>query len=103
MANNLNLNPIVLDTFDANVVLRTKGVGPLTVKRITLHSAASGDRFALEDEDGTPIFVISQDATLVQTLDFGDGFGFSNGVVFDFDDALQSGLSAGDIVLIYLK
>lgn len=105
MSNKLTLNPIVIDTFDATVTLRERGVGPLTVKKIVFKSAAAGDTFALEDKDGNPIAIIGQnDASLVETLDFGDrGFAFGNGVVFDHDDGLQSGLGSGDYVLIYLK
>jgi len=103
MANKLTLNPIVIDTFGANQVIRVKGVGPLTITRIIFYSASSGDRFALEDEDGNPIFVAAQSADLVKDIDFGNGHAFANGIVFDYDDALQSGLGAGDLVLIYLK
>jgi len=103
MANNLNLNPIVIDTFGANQVIRVKGVGSLTITRIIFYSAASGDRFALEDEDGNPIFIAAQSADLVKDIDFGGGQTFTNGIVFDYDDTLQSGLGAGDVVLIYLK
>ena len=104
MSNKLTLNPIVIDTFNADQVIRVKGVGSLTITRIIFYSAASGDRFALEDEDGNPIFIAAQSADLVKDINFGSlGQTFTNGIVFDYDDGLQNGLGAGDIVLIYLK
>jgi len=104
MSNNLKLNPILLDTFSATATLRDKGVGPLTVTKIVFKSAAIGDTFALEDEDGNQIVIIGQDEKLTSTLDFGPaGFAFLNGIVFDHDDAVQSGLGSGDFVLIYLR
>jgi hypothetical protein len=104
MANKTTLNPIVLDTFSADVTLKVTGVGAMTIKKILLYSASDGDRFALEDEDGNPIAIlVNTGASDAVELDFGDGHAFTNGVVFDYDDALQNGLSSGDYVLIYLK
>ncbi|MCK5607337.1 hypothetical protein KAR91_35970 [Candidatus Pacearchaeota archaeon] len=103
MSNNLNTNPIVLDTFSATVTLRKRSVGGLTIKKIVFRSADGGDVFALEDESGNQIVLMKQKVALTSELDFGPrGQSFSEGVVFDHDDALQAGLGSGDYVFIYL-
>ena len=52
MANRLTSNPIYIDQCNsADYTLAKKGV-PFVVKKIRIVSAADGDIFRLEDEDG---------------------------------------------------
>lgn len=99
MANKLTTNPIVLDTFSADVIISTKHI---IVQKIVLYSAADGDILRLEDHNGDPVFWITQTGA-VDTVerDFGpDGFRF-DGLQMDVSDC--TGLGANDLVWIYTK
>lgn len=109
-ANNLKCNPMQIEVFTANIAVSTT---PITVKRVVFNSAAAGDRFFLQTNNaeetvltrGTPTAAIDiaqniNGGSVIQ--DFGDGFTFPS-LYFDANATSQSGLSAGDRVLIYLK
>ena len=96
MANSVVTNPIVLDTFNADVVISTV---PIEVRAITFKSAAAADVFALEDANGVKVVVLAQTINggcmiLPGPLRF-------NSLYFDNDDT-NSGLGSGDYVMIYL-
>ena len=101
MANKLNTNPIVLDTFSAHVTIRPRNTG-ITVTKIVLYSAAKEDIFALEDGKDNLVAFVKQATDLNTQQDFGEGGLFCNGLVFDFDE-YNTGLGAGDFALIYHK
>jgi len=102
MTNNVNSNPIVLDTFDADITFTR----PITIRKIVLQSAADGDVFSLKEgqaDTGQEVVHIEQVAGLQAELDFGDaGFIFTKGLYFDAS-AINSGLSTNDKVFIYLR
>ena len=98
MSNNLNTNPIILDTFSAHVTIRPKSC-PINVTKVELISAADGDKLTLEDGEDNPVIVIHQNAQLQAEKNFVPAR-FCPGLVFDFDEG-QIGLGTGDIVKIY--
>lgn len=102
MANDINSNPIVLDTWGSDITIKSKG-DPLCIKKIRLLSAADGDIFCFERQDGTQIFnMVQTGAGDVVEVDFGvSGQLFTDGVQVDVSDC--TGLGASDIVWIYLK
>jgi len=102
-ANSTNKNPIIIEVFDADIEISRS---PITVKAILFQSAAAGDVFALQDG----IIITSQVVvTLAQNISGGSVYQYfgPDGHTFDklyFDTSeVQSGLSAGDRVIIYLK
>lgn len=98
MANSVVTNPIVFDTFNTDVTLSST---PIHVRAITFKSAAAGDVFVLEDRSGNKVVVLGQNINGgTVTLEFPEGFWFSQGLYFDQDDT-NSGLGSGDWVLIY--
>jgi hypothetical protein len=98
MANSLTTNPIVLDTFAADVVIST---GRLKVSKILLASAAAGDTLELIDSKwGLPqVRIVNTASPGWDESDFG-GFVFENGLTFD--QSASTGLGSGDLVFIYL-
>lgn len=98
MANRVDANPIVLDTFTADVVLST---GRLKVSKILLASAAAGDVLELIDsKNGLPVFrMVNTAAPGWDESDFAP-FVFEDGLTFD--QSASTGLGAGDLVFIYL-
>lgn len=102
MANNLNSNPITIDTFDADFALTR----PISIKKIVVISAADADVFSLkegQDDTGQEVVRVNQNSNLQAELDFGDrGFIFTKGLFFD-SSAVNAGLDNGtDKVIIYL-
>ena len=98
MANSLVRNPILLDTFSADVTISARDI---RVKKIVLKSAADGDICVLEDISGNQVVWLTQtgNADTVE-VDFGDcGFIFP-GLVMDVSDC--TGLGANDLLWIYL-
>lgn len=98
MANNLDTNPIIIDTFSAHITIRPKS-RPINVTKVELISAADGDILTLEDGNDNPVIVIHQNAQLQAEKNFIPAR-FCPGLVFDFDEG-QTGLGAGDTVKIY--
>lgn len=98
MANSTVTNPIVLDTFTADVTISDK---PISVKAITFKSAAAGDVFALEDAAGVKVVVLGQTVNGGSMILAPASPMRFNSLYFDNDDT-NSGLSAGDYILIYL-
>lgn len=99
MANRTNSNPIVIDTWGADVVLATKGK-PLVISKVIVYSGAIGDIFSLDNANGDKVFQIvqSQSAGTVQA-DFNPQR-FNEGVTLDVSDC--AGMSANDLAFIYL-
>lgn len=96
MANNLKTNPIVIDTFSADVTIWT---GHIKVKTIVFWSTAADDKLVLEDKNGTPV-VYLQLATAKDTkqINFGEGITF-DGLVLDVSDGTYTSASK---LLIYM-
>jgi len=96
MANVYTTNPIYLDTFSADYVLKAFGTGSFKCRAISLYSDDSDTRFTLEDKDGNPIVTLGgkRDA-----LFLGENFWFTNGVTLDVSDGDHLGGHAR--VLIY--
>jgi hypothetical protein len=101
MSNNLNTNPILLDTFDTDFAIP----GPLTIKKVKLFSAADGDVLSLlhgQADTANEGIRVNQNANLDNEIDFGrNGQPFPHGLFFDAS-AINSGLGSGDKVFIYL-
>lgn len=102
MANLTQTNPIIIDTWSADVELAVKDV-PVTIKKIRLFSAAAGDVFVLENAIGTQTVKLVQETNgRIVEINFGDtGFKFTGGVTIDVSDC--TGLGASDVCWIYLK
>lgn len=101
MANKLNVNPIVLDTFSAHVEIRPVG-RELNITKIVFSSATQGDIFALEDGFDNLKAYIKQNSELYTEQSFNDPV-HCNGLWFDFDE-YNAGLDDDtDFVLIYHK
>lgn len=92
-------NPIVLFNFTGDITIST---GSIKVKTIAFHSATAGDVFALEDKNGVKVVTMGQKYAAGTTIVNykGGGMQFDKGLYFDADDT-NSGLGAGDYVLIY--
>jgi hypothetical protein len=99
MANRTKNNPIVLDTFGADVELTPRGV-PLNINKIVLYSAAAGDLLTLIDAAGNKILTLSQWADGGSTTEDFNPQRFVDGVTFD--TSASTGLGSGDLVYIYL-
>ena len=98
MANSLVRNPILIDTFSADVTISERDI---RVKKILLKSAADGDICVLEDISGNQVVWLTTlgNGDLVE-VDFGDaGFNF-HGLKIDVSDC--TGLGANDLLWIYL-
>lgn len=103
MSNQLNRNPIIIDTFNADFQI---SIHPITVKKVVLYSAAAADKLSLKhgkDDTTLECIRVVQDSSLQKEVDFKErGHIFPDGLFFDASD--QSGLDNGsDRVLIYLK
>lgn len=96
MANVVDKNPIVLDTFNANVVIKATQV---RIQKIVLIGAAT-DIACLEDADGNHIAVLKSLGATTE-IDFGYRGKLFSGLSFDTDD-VNSGLGSGDYILVYL-
>ena len=94
MANNLNTNPVFLDTFTADVTIAT---GPIKIKEIVIQDTTAGD---------TATFIDSNDVECARvSVDIGGSIGritpnswFTRGVVFD---ASASSIASGGYCYIY--
>lgn len=100
MANNLVSNPIVLDTFNADVDL-----GNLIVSSVILQSAVIGEDAVFHDNRGVVNLHIAQNAGDIggngyTTKKFKTPFHFRSGLKFDASDS--NGLDSEDRILIYL-
>ena len=96
MANSLYTNPIVIDTFGADVTI---AAGQIVVTEITMMGATAADTVTFIDNDTVPCLKLSNDiGGATKHWKPAKPFRFSNGVVFD-DSA--SDLAANDFILIY--
>jgi hypothetical protein len=107
MANRVQANPIYIDQFNADVELAANGID-FIVKKIVVLSAAAGDIFRLENEQGDYLVHITNNGGNARhtEMDFGDkGFNFGNkGVKIDVSDCTgMAGTDGTDAVWIYLK
>jgi len=109
-ANTYKTNPVIIEVFNADIDLSNEIMGkagtPLKIRMIDFHSAAAGDVFALQEDLGTTGTVVVQMAMNVNGGNTSKYFGplghtFQKGLVFDTSE-VNSGLGAGDRVLIYL-
>ena len=100
MANSVTTNPIYLDTFTADIVVKAPGTGPLIVKAITLWSDDSETRFMLEDGNGVPCAVLGRGTNGPQSVSFGNGTNLTRGVICDVSDCDK--VSGKAKVCIYL-
>jgi len=99
MANNVVSNPIVIDTWSADITISES---PVTVRKIVFKSAADGDIMVFENKLGVQVaWLVQTGAADTVELDFGDGFKFSEGLQIDVSDC--TGIGSGDLVWIYLK
>ena len=97
MANQLTGNPVVIDTFGADVVINANKV---TVTSIVMEGATAGDTATFLDRDGNEVLRLSNDiATASKVWTPAEPFKF-NGLTFD-DSA--SDLAANDFIFIYLR
>ena len=98
MANSLTTNPIMLDTFNADVTIAANNI---TVKQIVFWSTNADDKLVLEDKLGvTNVWLQLATAKDTFVLDFGEcGFTFTNGLVMDVSDGAYNTASR---VLLYL-
>lgn len=100
MANSTTTNPIMLDTFSADVTIAEPGK-PLTVKAIVFWSTNADDKLVMEDCLGvTNVWL--QLATAKDTIVWtpaGDGFTFNNGLIMDVSDGAYNTASR---CLIYI-
>lgn len=84
MANSTTTNPIVIDTFNADVTISTT---PITVSSIVFWSTNADDKLVMEDVKGvTNVWL--QIATAKSTLPWTPAkpFTFTNGLVLDVSD-----------------
>ena len=98
MANLTDTNPIVIDTFSADVVISR---GPVVVTDIIFWSSAADDKVSIDDKDGNVAFYY-QLATAKDTrhIHFGKGGRvFQNGLVLDVSDGAYTTASK---LLIYI-
>jgi len=93
MSNVVDKDPIVLDTFNADVSVKTTQIRIRMIQII----AASGHVACLEDADGNHIAISSGSAI----LDFSKEGKVFSGLVFDYDD-INSGMTTGDYIIVYL-
>lgn len=96
MANVIDKNPIVLDTFNANAVIKSTQI---RIQKIVLIGAAT-DVACLEDADGNKIAILKSLGGMSE-IDFGYKGRLFSGLSFDTDD-VNSGLGSGDYILVYL-
>uniref|UniRef100_A0A6H1ZMY4 Uncharacterized protein n=1 Tax=viral metagenome TaxID=1070528 RepID=A0A6H1ZMY4_9ZZZZ len=96
MANVIDKDPIVLDTFTANVTIKSTQI---RIRKIVLIGAAT-DVACLEDADGNHIAILKS-LGAISELDFGKSGKLFSGLIFDYGD-INSGLGSGDYILIYL-
>ena len=99
MANSITSNPIIIDTWSADIVLSKAGES-FMVEQIKLLSAADADIVAFDNAAGTKIWQMVQTGASDVVDDY-IVFNFSDGVTIDVSDC--TGLGAGDILWIYLK
>ena len=89
MANNLNSNPILIDTFSADVVISRD---PVVVTDIIFWSTVANDVLSIDDKDGNLVFYYML-ATGKDTrhVHFGKGGRvFQNGLVVDVSDGVYT-------------
>jgi hypothetical protein len=96
MANVIDKNPIVLDTFNADAVIKSTQI---RIQKVVLIGAAT-DVACLEDADGNHIAVLKSLGATTE-IDFGRKGKLFSGLSFDTDD-INSGLGSGDYILVYL-
>ena len=97
MANQLTGNPVVIDTFGADVVISANKVQVLS---IVMEGATAGDTATFLDRDGNEVLRLSNDiGTASKVWSPAEAFRF-NGLTFD-DSA--SDLAASDFIFVYLK
>ena len=109
-ANSYKTNPIIIEVFSADIDLSKEVNGfphtPLHIMSIDFISATAGEDFALQDKEGTTAKVLIH---LAQNISGGmtSKYYGPNGHIFRelfFDSSeVNSGLAAGDQVLIHLK
>lgn len=100
MANSTTTNPVVIDTYTADVVVSRT---PITVTSIVMEGASSGDTATFIEGHGGTAEVLrlsngANGASVVWTP--AEPFTFNNGLIFD-DSA--SSLATNDFIFIYLK
>jgi hypothetical protein len=96
MANVVDKDPIVLDTFTADVSIKTTQI---RIRKIVF-VGASTDVACLEDAGGNHIAILKSLGANVE-IDFGKSGKLFSGLSFDYDD-INTGLGSGDYILIYL-
>ena len=97
MANNVNMNPIRIDTFGADVIINS---GQAVVNSIVMEGASAGDTAVFIDTDGEEVLRLSNSADGASAIwSPAAPHRFKSGLIFD-DSA--SSLSAGDFVFIFL-
>lgn len=100
MSNNVNVNPVVIDTFGSDVVISST---PVTVSSIVMEGASAGDTatFIVDPSHGTTEVLRLSNAASGATAPWKPAipFTFQNGLVFD-DSA--SSLATGDYIYIFL-
>jgi len=97
MANDLNTNPIYLDTFSSNVSVSLK---PLIVRAISFSGTGADDKLVLKDKNGVPIVHIKvPTAKDWKSIHFPGGQRFNSMVCIVADGQYGSGA----VALIYLK
>jgi hypothetical protein len=96
MANSLNTNPIVIDTFSGDVTITTE---PVQIDTISFTSSSAGDIATLDDKNGNLVYYQSTSAANgSESLSF-DGLRIQ-GLTLDVSDGTYAGTAR---LLIYLK
>jgi len=98
MANNLNTNPMLIDTFSADFDISLE---PILIKKIRLFSAADGDVLSLNDKNGNKVIRLVQSGNddVVEDSYGEKGFQF-DGLKCVVADC--TGLGANDLIWIYV-
>ena len=98
MSNNLNTNPILIDTFSADVIISRE---PVVVTDIIFWSTAANDVLSLDDKDGNLVlYYMLATGKDTRHIHFGKGGRvFQNGLVLDVSDGVYTTASK---LLIYV-
>jgi len=95
MANNVNTNPIFLDTYAADVTISSTIVHP---KAIHVTSATAGDTVVFIDNKGNQVIKVAAPANVTCDVWFPEGWQ-SDGLIFDLS---ASTITAAVTVLLYV-